>query len=666
MDTKSNKIRLPVIKEVKFHDFDLYTNNPNVVTSIEKNVYCLIGANGLGKSTFLNSITYCVTGAIPLPSNEKVFTSTQEYSRDATKETRTADYFNGRISEKLRDTSKITVLLECANYRIEVSRHFFSDGKPSFLSFEDLENNSTTTYDLKKYTPSSLDEIYQKKITEITGLKDFNQYLFLFHFVSVFDESRSLLLWDNDILTNALYIAFGTDPSVAVEADKLQHEMDKEDSRGRNAKFAARQIKRQIDDLEKILKGNHTDDELTRSEVKLKHNKLIENLKYAQQRVENKLIEKKDFEVKCSELNAKFSSLEIEYRKAFSSRLSGMSHLQHHPIIKLSISDNKCALCNTHDDEIASRLEALISKNQCPLCLNSIDSHNIEDRQALEEIKNIDIERIKIKESLEVAYQQVDRSQSELGIAENNQIAARNELESFENDNRSTILLSNSPNGDFISEQLQSLLIQIDKFNSISSLHYKKRDVIREQLRKFEKELKINYASYAESFVLRFRELAKEFIGMPVDVELIHHKSKKSGFGLVLHLNNKLRTKADKLSESQRFFIDIALRMAITEFMCNGPATLLIDTPEGSLDIAYEARAGSMFSKYAQQNNYIVMTANLRSSYLVLRLAKLQKESGMQIIKMTEWTNLTEVQKSEEELFIRAYKDINEEMKIAN
>ncbi|MER1681284.1 AAA family ATPase, partial [Enterobacter hormaechei] len=281
---------------------------PNIVTSIEKNVYCLIGANGLGKSTFLNSITYCVTGAIPLPSSEKVFTSTQEYSRDSTKETRTADYFNGRISEKLRDTSKVTVLLECSNYRIEVSRHFFSDGKPSFLSFENLENNSIVTYDLKKYTPSSLDEIYQKKITEITGLKDFNQYIFLFHFVSVFDESRSLLLWDNDILTNALYIAFGTDPSVAVEADKLQHEMDKEDSRGRNAKFAARQIKKQIEDLEKLLKGNHTDDELTRSEIKLKHNKLIENLRYAQQRVENKLIEKKDFEVKCSELNARFSS----------------------------------------------------------------------------------------------------------------------------------------------------------------------------------------------------------------------------------------------------------------------------------------------------------------------------------------------------------------------
>lgn len=666
MDIKSNKIRLPIIKEVKFHDFDLYTNNPNVVTNIEKNVYCLIGANGLGKSTFLNSITYCVTGAIPLPSNEKAFSSTQEYSRDSTKETRTADYFNGRISEKLRDTSKVTVLLECGNYRIEISRHFFSNGKPSFLSIENLETKSLTSYDLKKYTPNSLDEIYQKKITEITGLKDFNQYIFLFHFISVFDESRNLLLWDKEVLTNALYIAFGTDPSVAVEADKLQNEMDKEGSRGRNAKFAATQIKRQINELENILNGNPANEDLTISEVKLKHDKLVENFQYAEKRVEHKLVEKKDFEVKSSELNAKFSSLEMEYRKAFSSRLSSMSHLEHHPIIKLSISDNKCALCSTPDDSISSRLEALISKNQCPLCLNPINSHSKEDQTALEEIKTIDIERIKIKEDLELIYQQIDRTQSELEVAENNLIAARNEIESFNNDNRNTIISFNSPNRDFVSEQLQSLKLQVEKLNTVSSSHYKKRDIIREQLRVFEKDLKINYSTYAETFVIRFRELAQEFIGMPVDVELIHHKSQKSGFSLVLHLNNKLRTTADKLSESQRFFIDIALRMAITEFMCNGPATLLIDTPEGSLDIAYEARAGSMFSKYAKQNNNIIMTANLRSSYLVLRLAKLQKENGMQIIKMTEWTNLSEVQKSEEDLFIRAYQEINEEMKNAH
>jgi ABC-type ATPase involved in cell division len=99
--------------------------------------------------------------------------------------------------------------------------------------------------------------------------------------------------------------------------------------------------------------------------------------------------------------------------------------------------------------------------------------------------------------------------------------------------------------------------------------------------------------------------------------------------------------------------------MALSEFMSDSPATLLVDTPEGSLDVAYEARAGSMFSRFASAGNFILMTANLRGSQLVLRLAGLQHKTGMQVTRMTEWTDLTEVQQSEEKLFLEAYAAID-------
>jgi len=53
-----------------------------------------------------------------------------------------------------------------------------------------------------------------------------------------------------------------------------------------------------------------------------------------------------------------------------------------------------------------------------------------------------------------------------------------------------------------------------------------------------------------------------------------------------------------------------------------------------------------------------VMTANLRSSELVLRLAQQQTEAGMQIVRMTEWTDLSLVQQAEEGLFDEAYRKI--------
>jgi hypothetical protein len=120
------------------------------------------------------------------------------------------------------------------------------------------------------------------------------------------------------------------------------------------------------------------------------------------------------------------------------------------------------------------------------------------------------------------------------------------------------------------------------------------------------------------------------------------------------------RQSTTELSESQRFFLEIALKMALAQHMSNdgSPAGLLIDTPEGSLDIAYEARAGDMFADYAQAGFNLLMTANINSSQLLKRLADRCGSALMELVRMTEWTSLTEVQAAEEHLFDGAYADI--------
>jgi predicted ABC-type transport system involved in lysophospholipase L1 biosynthesis ATPase subunit len=234
------------------------------------------------------------------------------------------------------------------------------------------------------------------------------------------------------------------------------------------------------------------------------------------------------------------------------------------------------------------------------------------------------------------------------------------QLEAFREAKASTLARA-SHGGDFsaIRTEIERLENERKAFIDQSKAHYAKRDELREKLRGYEKRLRAQYEVGSRQFVPRFRELAESFIGIPMDVELDHRQSvNEAGFGLRLHMDGQLRLQPEDVSESQRFFIDIALRMALSEFMAAGPATLLIDTPEGSLDIAYEARAGLMFAKFVDQGNRMLMTANLRSSELILRLARLQKHAGMEIVRMTRWTDLSEVQQSEEELFTKAYNDI--------
>jgi DNA repair exonuclease SbcCD ATPase subunit len=82
----AKKVSFPRIARIALENFDLYSNEPNPNVAVERNVFCLIGANGLGKSTFLNTVNFAITGAIPDPNRK--FQSAQEYYRNAARRDR--------------------------------------------------------------------------------------------------------------------------------------------------------------------------------------------------------------------------------------------------------------------------------------------------------------------------------------------------------------------------------------------------------------------------------------------------------------------------------------------------------------------------------------------------------------------------------------------------
>jgi len=56
------QIKLPRIKSLTLKNFSLYETPDNTITvDFEKPASCIIGANGLGKSTLLNCINYGLT-----------------------------------------------------------------------------------------------------------------------------------------------------------------------------------------------------------------------------------------------------------------------------------------------------------------------------------------------------------------------------------------------------------------------------------------------------------------------------------------------------------------------------------------------------------------------------------------------------------------------------
>lgn len=656
----AKKISFPRIVRVALENFDLYSNEPNLKVSVERKVFCLIGANGLGKSTFLNTINYVVTGAIPDPNRK--FQSAQDYYRNAARQDRTEDYFNGRISEAARGIACATVDLAWETTVLSVTRDLFGGAGVTRLTMRDTASGIVTVAALAETPDIDLNASFESKVLQLTGLEDFAQFVFLVHFVATFDEGRHLLMWDDGALTNALYLAFGANPAAAKTADKLQRDMDRESSRGRNVRFSARHVADRIKMLAEAIKGSETDDHITEAELQAQHEGLIGQRNDAEERVRRKHEELRDADLKWTDLSAALTEAQLEYRRVFSSRLQRSSSVDHHPIIRATLSEDRCAICGTA--HVLSAVQSRLDAGECPLCDSPID-RSIKDEGTVAELQRLDRALTGIREKLSTILAIRDRVNAEVAAAQSAEDAATAALKEFE-EREAANLARASIGSDFsaIDEQIKKLEAERLQFLSQSEEHYKKRDEIRDKLRVYEKELKSQYEVGSQRFVPRFRELAESFIGLPIDVELEHRQgANDSGFGLRLRMDDQLRSLPDKVSESQRFFIDIALRMALSEFMAAGPATLLIDTPEGSLDIAYEARAGAMFSKFADSGNSLLMTANLRSSELVLRLAKLEKMAGMQVVRMTDWTDLSEVQQSEEALFLQAYDAIEEALR---
>ena len=58
---------LPKIQEIVINEFSLYKLKSEIVLDMNDGVFCLAGANGLGKSTFINILSYALTGIVVDP-----------------------------------------------------------------------------------------------------------------------------------------------------------------------------------------------------------------------------------------------------------------------------------------------------------------------------------------------------------------------------------------------------------------------------------------------------------------------------------------------------------------------------------------------------------------------------------------------------------------------
>lgn len=628
-------IYLPNIIKLELTNFSLYCEQ-SVVMDFSKPVSCLMGANGIGKSTLLNCINFAITGRIN-PTNKKL-KSIDTLDRG---NNYYLQYFDGRIAEVDKDYASTRISFMLGNKRIEVVRNFFPD-------------NSILEYKLDNKTQDPRN--YEKDVVQFANLNNYAQFVFLQLKVLTFDESRDCLFWNPSILTPTIFLCLGESVDNAERADELAHEIQKVNSRIRNVQWEiSKQSARLTTLVEEKSKTEETRPQYTSEDeanAQNEYEEIIKELEESESYQQSYIKEQQQLYARITELTVEKVRFRKEYEEYYAKLYSEKGHLYRNPII-LALTSDGCPICHAAHKKLPKHVEQAIEQNICPLCGEPISETVTEQTDIIAKLEEIDNNLSNLDHELEELILRQKAVEDQLNTLKKKIDELKKRKEGIEK--KSYSFLFDDPAGDSWTSRINALQDSISTVEQEKSKHIEERDQLKLEYDSLCVSLEQIYHRVQVDFLPIFKNFAKEFTGLDLDMNLISVTDDgRKMFKFILQIDDTNRDNEFELSESQRFFIDIALRMAIVTFVCkktNASTSMLIDTPEGSLDIAYETNAGSMFFEYVAANQKMIITANLNSSGLIQTLATKTKLDKFELISMLKWAKLSSVQNTHFQLF---------------
>ncbi|MDZ4816869.1 MAG: hypothetical protein SGI71_11460 [Verrucomicrobiota bacterium] len=156
-----------------------------------------------------------------------------------------------------------------------------------------------------------------------------------------------------------------------------------------------------------------------------------------------------------------------------------------------------------------------------------------------------------------------------------------------------------------------------------------------------------------------FKKYASLYLDEPCDVKVLKEselpgkrgapqvKAPHAAFFPVV--SGHTRPSAQALSDAQRSFVDLAFRMAVIDVwhqITKGTVTMIVETPEGAVDIAYMERVATMIRTFGDQGHTLIITTNLNNDiFLPEVMARwLKPDRAAHVLNLLEQGNPRPVQ----------------------
>ncbi len=636
-------INFPVLNHVSVDDYGLFPGTDaraGLVADLTSKLSVVVGANGLGKSTLLSIAFRLLTGPwdIPGASNTGELGSARlDLKRLPTAQARE---FGHRVSDSARDS---------------VARAEFTLGDVNFVVSRSLFDLSLREWSINEVVQSGNEADFQRIIAEHCGVWSFADWILVLRYVTFYMDDRQVLFWDRSAQKQLLRSLF-LSPSEAKQWVEMERNVLQSDSRYRNFRNVLNSETARL--TVQIDPSSETHSELREelsalllsedNDLPSQENALRELADLEESRA-NKNLERLRARQKLDELSrayehAKLINLSAKFPDNATSALFIWNQI---------LADTRCMLCGSEVPEFRKEVEERIEAHRCSVCNSEVDA----------------AEPSESPEAIELSRERSSRTWDEFASQQALLAGLEHDLESIESElEKFRAAAATREVARTVREQrIGALRAQLpadaegyfkDRSNlaSMKARMEEMSDELRVSATEFEEYvsqksqsilqsadlIKASFDRYASLFLLGDGELSwtprEEQLGQS------SYKIKFPAYELQLGKSDtgsvSIRSGAGDVSESQKEFIDLAFRMALIETAGNQQgASLIIDTPESSLDSVFSDRAATVLADYATSaDNRLVVASNLTDGRLVPMLVRAVKaaDAPWQLINLFE------------------------------
>lgn len=654
---------MPQLVRVKINNFSLYKQQPTFSYHFKPGINAILGINGIGKTTLIETILYSIVG-FRLKKNEVKKTGQVKLTKE------NSDYFLDRCDPQ-SDNSKASVLLEYVIKRkkIVIERSLIED---KILTFKiDGQNKSTE------------EDSYNNCLVDLMGVTDFISAQKIIREFLIFDEQRLNVAWEVQTQDDILKILL-LDEEAQIKIANLERQVSGLDTKGRHKSEDRRIIRDRIvilkEERQKISKNldevlinttEQADVDVNADELITLKNTLNSEIESYRDNLEvlnstldginaerdNLLGERNSASQTLEQIISKENQIETKMYKSIYERFPDYYFTLEKNLINLG----ECLTCGSKDKLLKDKFFKRKADRCCVICGSKIndkvdfDENDIQLLNDLYERKTSIIQFIENKNNnISKHNAKISEINKDIKILTENNTKKENYLVEVES-RLSAVSDSLNPK-DTYELMIRNLDENADILTKEINEIYLMREEAKTNLESVQRKFVEHLSSLNSKISYYFNKYASTFLGVQCELTI-----KQQTIRFIPHIKfmpkiaGYERGSIYSVSESQRFFLDQAFRMAIIEFLTEEvedfKTFFITETPEGSLDLAYEEQVAKMFKVFAESNNNIIFTSNLNSSNFLHQVFEGIPDKDARILNMLEIGNLTKIQNNYYQLF---------------